>query len=195
MINSVIDYLGVFEPLFLFLDVYFFVGVVLLFIYLAIKSGNYLGFVVAAEFATNNALFYVLGDSALLQVSIQFSIMGFATFFISKNALLLISYLALLFLFFVQHVTNSAFELDKTNLANENNAWIAYYSYYLFIGPILFLMGRGLFTGWGKGNAASGIYDIAHRNDDVNNNLFISRYSRFKNSIKRLLKKSNKGVL
>ena len=145
----------------------------------------------SAEFAINNALFYVVGDNVLIQIAVQFSIMGCALFLVSKNALMLISYLALLFLFVMQYVANSIFEIDKTNITSENNAWIAYYSYYLFILPILYFMGRGLFTGWGKGNASSGIHDFINRNDDTNNSLLNSCYGRFK----RLFKKSNKGVV
>ena len=191
MINSLIEYLGALEPLFLFLDVYFFVGVVLLFIYLSVKSRNYLGLIVSAEFATNNTLFYFVGDSVLMQISIQFSIMAFALFFVSKNALLLFSYILLLFLFIMQYVTNSIYEIDKTITASENNAWIAYYAYYLFILPILCLMGIGLFKGWGKGNASSGVHNLINRYDDSNNGLLNSCYGRFK----RLFKKSNKGVV
>mgnify|MGYP005995519613 CR=1 FL=1 len=202
MINSLIEVLEGFDPLFGFVLTYKWIVTACLFSLLFVLTKNVYALIITAQIIIAKFIYLVIGDTELLKSTSQFIVICLSIFICRKNPLIALSYLILAVYFFLEYSSNSIkflsyqYDLEGTLISYSdqayNNAVLVYYSYFALLPLVLYLMIKGLFSDWGKGRE-SGRYRNYIGNDGVdgfNNFMSDDYHSRFK----RLFKKSNQRV-
>ena len=176
--SSLIEYLGGFDPLInLFNSCSGFLYATL-FTYFFIKSKNRLAIIIIGESIFGYMLNNYFTDIHILAITGQFIIYGLALYLCRSNALISLSYLILLAHFLAQYITNSYYATTGTWTAY-NVATLVYYSYYIMLTPILYMMIKGLFSGGGGKGYANRLYNNNDRSiysDSKLSNFFNLRF-------------------
>ena len=176
--SSLIEYLGGFDPLLNFYNSYDVFLYTALFAYFFVKSKNRLAIIIVGESIFGYMLNNYFADIHILAITGQFIIYGFTLYLCRSNALIALSYLILLAHFLAQYITNSYYATTGTWTAYNVTA-LVYYSYYVMLTPILYMMIKGLFIGGGgKG--------YAHRLHNNNNGSIYNNRQLFNNFKLRL---------
>ena len=136
---------------------------------LFIITKNIYALVVIAEVLVTSFIYSNIGDSELLKSTSQFIVICFTIFICRKNPLIAISYLILAVYFFLEYSSNSikflSYKYDMEGVLISyseqayNNATLVYYSYFLMLPFVLYLMIKGLFSDWGKGRESDRFYN------------------------------------
>ena len=189
MINSFIEYMESYDSFFDLFNTYGFYAVSVLFIGLWLITKNVMALIVAMCETTTSLLCEILIDeSGLVIATGQFIVYGVAITLCRNSKIIQCAYLFVLltigydyFAWIYHEKINNELSASIVNLS--------YYMYFLFLPFVYGLIIKGLFAS--GGGHANRLCDTSNEYDDINSGLLASDNGGFK----KLLKKSNKGVL
>ena len=198
-----VDYMDSHESFFGFLDANWYMILLPVFAFTLYKTGNILCCAICAEIITSALIRHTLIDiHPLLFFSAQFSIYAICIMFITRKALITLSYLILMAFLFVQFILNSIYyhKLELYNLTSEGYGslmnsyyWLGsvYYIYHLAVILVSALIIYSMRNNWGKGYA-SGLHNNNNGSIYNNRNLFNNIKLRLKTDIQKRIQRVKK---
>ena len=163
MLNLLIEQLDSYESFFAYIDKYLFFAIIVLFFALWIKIKNTIALLITLESAVSTFLAYSLSEQTmLLTVTAQFIIYGFMIIANKRTPKIALAYIILTIYMIIKYFSAAHLASHQT-LESYNVAALLYYTYFVLLIPVLWLLIRGLFEDGGKGYANRHI-----NNNDVN---------------------------